>query len=144
MTTFGDIYPHSIYYNFIFNKSEKKCDIYKCKPLDDRIESEHIITLRNNQLKCLKSVRYFFADYISGRSKKQVKLERWANETHVESLLGKAVMPLFLAIEDVDDEDVINKALNKWQTYRPEEMWFINNRIMGDDNWRKAIKIIFQ
>lgn len=74
---------------------------------------------------------------------------RWkAGNNPVNRLMGKELVLLLWAIEDVKDINVLPKAIINWQGLRPEERWFLYglaNAATGmanekDTGWRKGIK----
>lgn len=85
-------------------------------------------------------------EFNSRLKKENYKVSNWRKETVVERLLGKEMILLCWAIEDVEMQS-IEYAIKNWLGLSPEERWWLftmTNAATGnfDDKrgWRKAIR----
>lgn len=92
---------------------------------------------------------YLSQEFNSRLKKEGYKTYKWKKGNNpVNRLMGKELVLLLWAVEDVEDVDLLPKAIINWQGLRPEERWFLYglaNAATGSANeknigWRKGIK----
>ena len=92
---------------------------------------------------------YISQDFNFRLKKEGCKTYKWRKGNNpVNRLMGKELVLLLWAVEDVEDVELLIKGIINWQGFRPEERWFLYglaNAATGSASeknigWRKGIK----
>ncbi len=136
------------FYVYIPKSKSKEIEIYERFLWEDKqvINKNDILKVKLHQKKW-DLIKQTLKEEFNNRLKKEnYKVSGWREETVVERLLGKEMILLCWAIEDVEMQS-IEYAIKNWLGLSPEERWWLftmTNAATGsfDDRrgWRKAIR----
>lgn len=108
---------------------------------------DHIAPIRRCTFtpKAWKRIRAQLQHYLNARlQSRELPSSKFnkVKETAIDRLLGREIAVLGIALECVEDPEVIDRALHNWHDYTPEDLWWMYARAIHNPAWAQALRTI--